>query len=149
VGFEVEQMIMPRLTGPHVPRLIGSGDFEVMPYIVTEKIDGGSLLPCLPETAPLPLSDADRDRRADGAMRWHDLHKQHVIHLDLKPENFLQRPTGEMVLHRLRPVAPRPELARPLAEEFTIPMGTFPISRPNNTCAAATTCAATCLRLAR
>ena len=28
VGFEVEQMIMPRLTGPHVPRVIGTGRFR-------------------------------------------------------------------------------------------------------------------------
>ena len=27
VGFEVEQMIMPRLSGTHVPRVIGQGDF--------------------------------------------------------------------------------------------------------------------------
>ena len=38
VGFEVEQMIMPRLTGPHVPKVIATGDFDVMPFIVTELI---------------------------------------------------------------------------------------------------------------
>ncbi len=43
VGFEVEQMIMPRLTGPHVARVVGQGDFAKMAYIVTEKIPGGSL----------------------------------------------------------------------------------------------------------
>ena len=46
VGFEVEQMIMPRLAGPHVPRVIGYGDFTLMPYIVTERIEGESCWLC-------------------------------------------------------------------------------------------------------
>src|ERR1700731_2895354 len=37
VGFEVEQMILARLTGPHVPRFVAAGDFE-QPYIVMEFI---------------------------------------------------------------------------------------------------------------
>lgn len=44
VGFEAEQMIMPRLTGPHVPRVVAEGDFATMPYIVTESIPGDSFL---------------------------------------------------------------------------------------------------------
>ena len=28
VSFEMEQMILPRLDGPHVPRFIASGDFS-------------------------------------------------------------------------------------------------------------------------
>ena len=38
VGYEVEQMILPRLTGPHVPRFVAAGDFE-QPYIVMEFIE--------------------------------------------------------------------------------------------------------------
>ena len=34
VGFEAEQMILPKLSGPHVPRFIASGTLE-NPYIVT------------------------------------------------------------------------------------------------------------------
>ena len=56
VGFEVEQMIMPRLTGPHVPRVMAEGDFAVMPYIVTERIAGESLL-SLFRTAPRPMAE--------------------------------------------------------------------------------------------
>jgi serine/threonine protein kinase len=58
-----------------------------------------------------------------------DLHRQHVIHLDLKPENFLQRKTGEMVLvdYGLSRHDQLPDL---LAEEFTIPMGTYPYIAP-------------------
>ncbi len=127
VGFEVEQMIMPRLTGPHVPRVMGVGDFSALPYIVTERIPGMSLLQ-LYKSAPRPLSEVvEVAARMTAAL--HDLHKQHVIHLDLKPANILQRATGEMVLidfglsrHDLLPDL--------LAEEFAIPMGTYPYIAP-------------------
>ncbi|MBE2277760.1 MAG: universal stress protein [Rhodobacteraceae bacterium] len=127
VGFEVEQMIMPRLTGPHVPRVMGTGDFDVMPYIVTEKIRGGSMLTTF-RKAPLPLSDLlEIAARLVDAVA--DVHRQGVIHLDLKPENFLQRPTGEMVLidYGLSRHDRLPDL---LAEEFRIPMGTYPYIAP-------------------
>lgn len=127
VGFEVEQMIMPRLEGPHVPRVMGQGDFSTMAYIVTEMIPGGSLFQYF-KRAPLPIDDV-LEMTARMAAAVHDLHRQKVIHLDLKPDNFLQRPTGEMVLidfglsrHDLLPDL--------LAEEFAIPMGTYPYIAP-------------------
>jgi non-specific serine/threonine protein kinase/protein-serine/threonine kinase len=127
VGFEVEQMIMPRLEGPHVPRVMGQGDFSAMAYIVTELIPGGSMWQHF-KRAPLPIDEV-LEISARMATAVHDLHRQGVIHLDLKPDNFLQRPSGEMVLidfglsrHDLLPDL--------LAEEFTIPMGTFPYIAP-------------------
>ena len=127
VGFEVEQMIMPRLTGPHVPRVMGVGDFADMPYIVTEQIPGGSLLDLF-KTAPRPLSEVI-EAAARMAQALHDLHKQHVIHLDLKPANVLQRATGEMVLIDFG-LSRHDDLPDLLAEEFTIPMGTYPYIAP-------------------
>ncbi|MGL4322379.1 MAG: serine/threonine protein kinase, partial [Paracoccaceae bacterium] len=127
VGFEVEQMIMPRLKGAHVPRVIAVGDFAVMPYIVTERIPGDSAL-SLFKHAPRPESEVI-EVAARMAAALHDLHCQHVIHLDLKPANFLQRPDGDMVLvdYGLSRHDLLPDL---LAEEFTIPMGTFPYIAP-------------------
>ena len=46
VGFEMEQMIMPRLSGLHVPKFVAAGDFAVQPYIVMEHIGGPTLLLC-------------------------------------------------------------------------------------------------------
>src|SRR6202163_92234 len=40
VGFEMEQMILPRLSGPHVPACFGVGDFARQPYVVIERIPG-------------------------------------------------------------------------------------------------------------
>ncbi len=127
VGFETEQMIMPRLSGPHVPAVIAIGDFARLPYIVTERIHGMSLLARF-KKAPLPIAEVmDLATRMTGAL--HALHRQHVIHLDLKPDNFMTRPSGEMVLidYGLSRHDHLPDL---LAEEFTIPMGTFPYIAP-------------------
>jgi serine/threonine protein kinase len=77
VGYEVEQMILPRLTGPHVPRFIASGDFE-RPYIVMEFIDGLSV-EALVEKRPLPLDEVVAIG-AKIAFALHDIHCQHVIH---------------------------------------------------------------------
>jgi len=41
-GFEVEQMILGRLAGPHVPRLLASGESDFGPYLVMEHIRGTS-----------------------------------------------------------------------------------------------------------
>ncbi len=96
VGFEMEAMILPRLSGPHVPRFIAQGDFEVQPYLVMERIPGPSLLPMLER---LPLSwEAVAALGHRIATALDDLHRQHVVHLDLKPSNLLARPTGEVVL---------------------------------------------------
>ncbi len=127
VGFEVEQMIMPRLTGPHVPRVFGTGDFSVMPYIVTERIHGGSLAARF-QSAPLPLEDV-MSFGARLATAVKALHLQHVAHLDLKPDNVLQRPTGEMVLIDYG-LARHERLPDLLAEEFPIPMGSYPYIAP-------------------
>ena len=127
VGFEVEQMIMPRLTGPHVPRVVAVGGFDALPYIVMEAVGGGSLLERV-KAAPLPLSDLV-ELGARMAAAVHALHKQHVAHLDLKPANILQRETGEMVLIDFG-LARHDELPDLLGEEFTIPMGTFPYIAP-------------------
>jgi len=88
IGYEVEQMVLPRLTGPHVPRFIAAGAFE-QPYIVMEFVSGTSLDSLL-EKAPLPPDEV----AAIGvkiAFALHDIHRQHVIHLDLKPGNILFR----------------------------------------------------------
>lgn len=127
VGFEVEMMIMPRLTGPHVPRVVATGDFARLPYIVTERIAGPSLYEFLTRL-PLPLDEV-LETAARIATALHALHRQHVLHLDLKPANVLQRATGEMVLIDFG-LSRHDQLPDLLDEEFTVPMGTFPYLSP-------------------
>ena len=127
VGFEVEQMIMPLLSGPHVPAFIAAGGFEAQPYIVMEYIEGASLRPQL-EQAPLPAAQV-ASIGAQVAEALHDLHQQHVIHLDLKPSNILFRPSGAAVLIDYG-LARHERLPDLLAEEFRLPLGTAPYISP-------------------
>ncbi len=96
VSFEAEQMIMPRLSGPHVPRFHAAGDFAHVPHIVMEHIDGEPLTG-VADRAPLPWEEV-ADLGARMATAVHALHRQGVNHLDLKPGNMLARPNGEIVL---------------------------------------------------
>src|SRR5437016_6984082 len=78
VGFEMEQMILPRLSGPHVPACFGTGDFARQPYVVIERIPGKTLYGRLPEL-PLRFEEAAAIT-AKAAAALADLHRQHVIH---------------------------------------------------------------------
>jgi len=132
VGFEVEQMIMPTLAGPHVPRFVAKGDFTRVPYIVMERIDGPSLRERF-DAAPLAIDEVARIG-AKVATALHDLHRQRVVHLDVKPSNVVFRrgddgSDGDAVLidfglshHDLLPDL--------LEEEFDLPMGTSPYMSP-------------------
>ena len=95
IGYEVEMMILPRLSGRHVPRFIAAGDFE-RPYIVMEFIDGQSLKSLLEKT-PLPENDVAAIG-AKIAFALHDIHHQHVIHLDLKPSNVILRGNNAVLI---------------------------------------------------
>jgi nucleotide-binding universal stress UspA family protein len=125
VGFEVEQMILSKLSGPHVPRFVASGGLE-NPYIVMELIVGDSLRDCLPK---LPLkADEVAAIGSKIASALHDIHRQSVIHLDLKPSNVMLR-NGEAVLidFGFSRHAQLPDL---LAEEIPGPIGTGPYIAP-------------------
>lgn len=127
VAFEVEQMIMPKLKGKHVPRYFGSGDFDTQPFIVMEHIAGTSLRSRF-DASPLPIEEVvNVGIRVATALQ--DLHRQNVIHLDLKPSNIMFRPEGDAVLidYGLSRHDKLPDL---LGEEFRLPMGTGPYIAP-------------------
>ena len=127
VGFEVERMIMPMLRGPHVPRFVAKGDFTRQPYIVMEHIPGHSLRARFDE-APLALDEVvEVGSRVATAL--HELHRQHVVHLDIKPSNVLFRADGTAVLIDFG-LSRHEQLPDLLDEEFTLPMGTGPYMSP-------------------
>jgi non-specific serine/threonine protein kinase len=127
VGFEVEQMILPRLCGPHVPRFVASADFTDQAFIVMERLDGSSLLPVIDEAPLAPERVATIG--AEVATALHDLHRQHVLHLDLKPSNVMRRASGEAVLIDFG-LSRHDQLPDLLAEEFHLPLGTAPYIAP-------------------
>jgi serine/threonine protein kinase len=127
VCFETEQMIMPRLVGSHVPCFVAAGPLDPMPYIVMERIPGESLKSRLKDV-PLPWREVVT-LGAKAAHALHDLHLQHVIHLDVKPSNVMIRETGEAVLIDYG-FARHEHLPDLLAEEFREPFGTTPYMAP-------------------
>jgi serine/threonine protein kinase len=127
VSFEMEQMILPRLKGPHVPACFGTGDFARQAYVVIECFQGGTLYQRLPEL-PLPYDEASV-LAAKVALALADLHRQDVIHHDIKPSNIMFRGSGEAVLidYGLSHHNHLPDL---LQEEFRVPFGTAPYIAP-------------------
>jgi serine/threonine protein kinase len=121
VGFEVEQLILPRLSGPHVPRFYAAGDFSRLPFLVMELVEGRGLLADV-EAAPLPFA-AVADTGARIARALQDLHRQKVLHLDLKPANVMIRANGTAVLLDFG-LSRHDEIPDLLAEESDVPMGT-------------------------
>src|ERR1700761_4938545 len=127
VSFEMEQMILPRLKGPHVPAWFATGDFDRQAYVVIERIAGQTLYKRLPDL-PLPYEEA-RATFGRIATALADLHRQDVIHHDIKPSSILFRKSGEAVLidYGLSHHNHLPDL---LQEEFRVPFGTAPYMAP-------------------
>jgi nucleotide-binding universal stress UspA family protein len=130
VSFEMEQMIMPRLAGPHVPRFVAMAGFEAEPYIVMERIEGPALSLRL-RHLPLPPGEVAAIGAAV-AEALDDLHHQHVVHLDVKPANILFRPDGTAVLVDYG-LAHHDQLPDLMAEEFRLPYGSTPYMAPEQT----------------
>src|SRR5438105_4878755 len=127
VSFEMEQMILPRLSGPHVPACFATGDFARQAYVVIERIPGQTLYKRL---ADLPLAyEEARAVAAKIASALADLHRQNVIHHDIKPSSIMFRPSGEAVLIDFG-LSHHNHLPDLLQEEFRLPFGTAPYTAP-------------------
>ena len=96
VAFENELRILERLRGPHVPKIVDSGDFPHQPYLLMERIEGDELAQAAAR-APVDL-DALRDLGVRLSRAVQAVHHQNVIHLDLNPSNVRNRSDGTMVL---------------------------------------------------
>ena len=127
VSFEMEQMILPRLAGPHVPTCFGTGDFARQAYVVLERIPGKTLYERLNDL-PIPYEEA-RIIGVKIANALADLHRQNVIHHDIKPSSIMFRPSGEAVLIDFG-LSHHNQLPDLLQEEFRLPYGTAPYMAP-------------------
>jgi eukaryotic-like serine/threonine-protein kinase len=127
VCFEMEQMILPRLSGPHVPVCHATGDFARQAYVVIEAIPGKTLYSRL-DDLPLPYEEA-RAIAWKIAVALADLHRQNVIHHDIKPSSVMFRPSGEAVLIDFG-LSHHNQLPDLLQEEFHLPFGTAPYTSP-------------------
>jgi serine/threonine protein kinase len=126
VAFEIEHMVMQRLVGPHVPRVIGLGDLADIPYIAMEFVEGPSLETYM-DMAPVQPEEVLRIGRLL-ARAIADLHRQHVIHLDLKPANVILAQRGAVLLDF--GLARHDELPDLMGEETHLPVGSAAYMAP-------------------
>jgi len=128
ISFEVCRMVLGALAqGPHHPTLVAHGDVETTPYLVMEFVEGARLDDWV-RRAPLPPDEVAR-LGAALALALHDIHRQDVVHHDLKPTNVLYRAGGEAVLidFGLAHHSHYPDL---LAEELRSPVGNWVYMAP-------------------
>jgi nucleotide-binding universal stress UspA family protein len=127
VRFQVEQLLLPKLGGPHVPRFVASGDVAQLPYLVTELVAGTSLHERI-DAEPFSGEEVARlgVKMADALQ---DLHCQHAIHLDLKPRSVIFRKRDEVVLVDFG-LASHVQLPDLIAEQFRQPLGTAAYMAP-------------------
>jgi len=127
ISFETEALILPALFGPHVPRVVATGDLAKVPYIITEWVEGESLDHVLKRGTLSPGEIARIGAAVADAV--HALHLQDAIHLDLKPDNLVLRASGKVVLidFGLAHHARVPDL---LAEEKRYTAGSAPYVSP-------------------
>ena len=95
--FQREKEILQTMDHPAVLRGLGCGQYNRVPYMAMELIDGQSLREYLTQHAPLPPEEALPLflKIADG-MAY--VHEQGVVHRDLKPENILLDREGRPVI---------------------------------------------------
>ena len=128
ISFEVCRTVLGALAqGPHHPTLVAHGDVETTPYLVMEYVEGVRLDDWVGRA---PLASAEIARLGSAlALALHDLHRQDVVHLDLKPTNVLYRASGEAVLidFGLAHHSHYPDL---LAEELRFPVGNWVYMAP-------------------
>lgn len=92
--FHREIEVLQKLSHPNIPRLLGSGEFRGLPYLVLQWAEGQ------------PLGSLGLPLRAEEAMRiveelWHILRAAHalgVVHRDVKPGNVLVAADGGVSL---------------------------------------------------
>ena len=86
--FEREEQIGKTLHHPSVLKIIPVEEQKSRPYIVMEFLEGRTLADLLREVKPLPEPDAVAiASRICDALDY--LHKQNVVHRDLKPQNIM------------------------------------------------------------
>jgi eukaryotic-like serine/threonine-protein kinase len=95
--FQREMEVSRTLDHPAVQHGLGYGQFNRIPYLASEFVEGRMLRDLITESAPLPPEQAISLIRqiAEGMAYCHD---NQVVHRDLKPENILVTTDGKPVI---------------------------------------------------
>ncbi|MCQ2237903.1 MAG: serine/threonine protein kinase [Bacteroidaceae bacterium] len=94
--FLKEARLIATMDNSHIVRIYDIFEENGTAYYIMEHIDGGSL-DTLVKDGALKESDAIRIIKEVGSALEY-IHKQNVLHLDVKPSNILLRSNGEAVL---------------------------------------------------
>lgn len=95
-GFETERIVLQRLVGPQQPQLFANGDADGQPWLICEDLGSDTLAARLAQ-APLPVAEVVRLGAAI-ATALAALHRQDVVHHDLKPAHVFFRADGSAAL---------------------------------------------------
>ncbi|MBL8112569.1 MAG: serine/threonine protein kinase, partial [Acidobacteria bacterium] len=94
--FEREARVLAALSHPNIAAIYGFERIDGAPYLVLEKIDGGTLAQRIAR-GPLPVREAltIAIQVAEGLA---EAHGKEVVHRDLKPSNVMLSPEGRVKL---------------------------------------------------
>ncbi len=94
-AFQWETQLLASLSHPNVLAIHDCAQIQGRHYLVTEFVPGASLRELMQPGQPWPTSSATAllDKVA-GALSY--IHRHGILHLDLKPENVLCTPEGEI-----------------------------------------------------
>ena len=134
VGFEVEQMILPRLSGPHVPALRGVRRLRANALSRHGAASRARAWPGQSTRAPMPV-DAIADLGARIARGLQDLHRQNVHPSRPQARQHHDRQGRRGRVPRFRPLAPRPNCRTCWPRNPTCRWARGPISRPSRSSA--------------
>ena len=134
--FQREARAVARITHPHICTIYDVGQFDGVPFLVMELLEGETLADRL-EHGPLPI---DRALITAGqiATALDAAHRKGVIHRDLKPSNVMVTASGVKLLDfglaKLREIEGAETLERstkslPLTQQGTV-LGTIPYMAP-------------------
>jgi serine/threonine protein kinase len=91
--FRQEQLLALRLRHPHLVAAYDAGQVAGVPYLVLELVEGHDLAWLVQQRGPLPVAEACEVVRQAACGLQH-LHKQGLVHRDVKPANLMLSPSG-------------------------------------------------------
>ncbi|MCC5897474.1 MAG: protein kinase [Phormidium sp. BM_Day4_Bin.17] len=105
--FQQEAKVLSRLEHPGIPKVNPDGYFTYTPpyseepvhCLVMEKIEGLNLVEWLEQRNNKPIDKKQTVEWLEQLVEiLEQVHQQHYFHRDIKPQNIMRRPTGQLVL---------------------------------------------------
>lgn len=91
--FEREMLILGKLNDPHVVGATDAGEEDGVPYLVMPYVDGIDLSKLVQRRGPLPVAESCELIR-QAAIGLAAIHREHIVHRDVKPGNLMLDSTG-------------------------------------------------------